>query len=153
MRGRSGKRRATTIFAGWRCDVASTSDRCAVVGSTPGFGSSAATSFMPEPGDQISESLVLDERPATPFSGAACRLPARDRRGPALGERLVARLVVRGVRGIELGQRRRQRSGDARDVARIGLDVRIARRDARRPRRDRGASALSSIGTNAAASK
>ena len=50
-----------TIFAGWRCSVASTSVRCAVVGSTPGLGSSAATSFDAEPRDQIGERLVLDD--------------------------------------------------------------------------------------------
>ncbi len=38
---------AIAQIAGCACRVCSTSDRCAVVGSMPGFGSSAATSFKP----------------------------------------------------------------------------------------------------------
>ncbi len=64
----------------------------------------------------------------TPRSRRRLRLPARDRRAPARVERRIARAIRCRVRGIELGHPRRQRGGDARDVARIGLDVRVALR-------------------------
>src|ERR1700676_3909195 len=83
--------------------------------------------FYGEPRDQIRESLVLyDDRDAS--QGSSFYLPSCDRGVPALGEGLVARLVIRGVFGIELGGARRKRSRNASDVARIGLDVWIASR-------------------------
>src|SRR5712671_3941309 len=80
-----------------------------------------------EPRDQIGESLVLyDDRDASQRSSLF--LPSRNCGVPALGEGLVARLVVRGIFGIELGEARRERPRNASDVARIGLDVWIAGR-------------------------
>ena len=80
---------------------------------------------MPEPRDQVGEGLVLhDDRHAAQRRRLA--LPARDRRAPLVVERLVARAIRVGVRRIELGESRRERRRDPRDVARIGLDVRIA---------------------------
>ena len=55
-------------------------------------------------------------------------VPTPDRRGPTLGEGLVACLVVRGIRWIELGQLCGKRPGDACDVAWISLNVRIPQR-------------------------
>src|SRR6266851_8731000 len=83
--------------------------------------------FHAQPRDQIGESLVLnDDRDASQRSSFF--LPSRDRGAPALDEGLVARLVIRGVFGIELGQARRKRPRNASDIARLGLDVWIAGR-------------------------
>src|ERR1700681_5024330 len=83
--------------------------------------------FHAEPRDQIRECLVLDDdRDASQWRSFF--LPSCDRGVPALGEGLVARLVIRGVFGIELGQARRERPRNASDIARIGLDVWIAGR-------------------------
>jgi hypothetical protein len=64
-----------------------------------------------QPRDQVGECLVLNDD-GTSFSGAASR-PSRDRGRPALGKRLVARLVVRRVRQIDF----REAAASARDHA------------------------------------
>src|SRR5947207_4119082 len=53
-------------------------------------------------------------------------LPARDRRLPALEKRSAARTVAFGVRRIELRHALHERRRDPGDVARVGMDVRIA---------------------------
>src|SRR5437588_10973166 len=80
-----------------------------------------------EPRDQVGEALVLNEDRDAP-QRSSLFLPSRDRGVPALGEGLVARLVIGGVFRIELGQARRERSRNASDIARIGLNVWIAGR-------------------------
>ena len=78
-----------------------------------------------QPGDEISERLVLDhDRHSLERRGLL--FPIRDGATPALGERLVARLVVRGVFRIDFRQPRGERARDSRDVARIGLDMRVS---------------------------
>ncbi len=62
-----------------------------------------------------------------PRNGAACFSQFATAAFQRVGERLVARLIIGGVFGVELGEPRRERAGDATDIARIGLDVRIAR--------------------------
>src|ERR1700682_4913907 len=81
--------------------------------------------FHAEPRDQIRETLVLnDDRDASQRSSLF--LPSRDRGIPALGDGLVAHLLISGVFGIELCQARREWPRNASDIARIGLDVWIA---------------------------
>ena len=63
---------------------------------------------------------------ATPLSGAACFCPSLHRGCPALREILVARPIIGGIRRIDLGHALRERRRHRGDVARIGLDVRIA---------------------------
>ena len=53
-------------------------------------------------------------------------LPTGHRRAPAFAERLPVRLIRRRIAAIELRHARRQRFTGLEDVARIGLDVRIA---------------------------
>ena len=64
--------------------------------------------------------------PARPLSGAARVCQRVDRRIPARGEVLAARAVRRGIRRVDLGQPRCQRCAHAQDVARVGVDVRVA---------------------------
>ncbi len=140
-RGRSGRRRESTIFA-WLAlaAVRSTSDRCAVVGSTPGLGSSAATSLMPSQSKRYVKALCWTTT-GVPVSVAACFSQLRDGGVPALGEGLGARLIERRVVRIEFRQARGQRR---RDLARCCADrsgCADCLPDARRRRRDRDASA------------
>src|SRR5712691_5721024 len=53
-------------------------------------------------------------------------LPARDRRLPAIEERLAAGTVTVGIRGVELRHAFLERLRNPSDIARIGVDVRIA---------------------------
>ena len=60
-----------TIFAGSRCSVSSTAARCAVVGSSPGLGSSAATSRIPSHASKYVNALCCTTT-GVPLSAAPC---------------------------------------------------------------------------------
>src|SRR5258705_9707598 len=53
-------------------------------------------------------------------------LPARERRLPAPEERFGARAVTLGIRGIDLHHALLERLRDSGDIARVGVDMRIA---------------------------
>src|SRR5258707_2726424 len=77
------------------------------------------------PIDEIREVLMVhDDRHA--LEGRRLLLPARERRLPALKERFGARAVAFGIRGIDQQHAFLERQRDLGDVARIGVDVRIA---------------------------
>ena len=87
----------------------------------------AAHFLQTQPRDQVGKGLVLHQHR---HAGERRRLllPARNRRAQARGEGLPAGLIGGGIGRIDLGQPLRQRLADLEQIARIGLDVRIAGR-------------------------
>src|SRR5438309_10005985 len=77
------------------------------------------------PIDEIREVLMVhDDRHA--LEARRLLLPARERRLPALEERFGARAVALGIRGVDLHHTFLERLRNPSDIARIGVDVRIA---------------------------
>ena len=79
-----------------------------------------------QPVVQVDEALVLRRPPAVPFSGAACALQRAIACCQRCAKSACACAYCAAFAGIDLLQPRRQRRRHQRDVARIGLDVRIA---------------------------
>src|SRR5258708_22673529 len=77
------------------------------------------------PIDEIREVLVVEEDRHA-FEGRRLLLPARERRVAALEERFGARAVALGIRGVDLHHTFLERLRNSSDIARIGVDVRIA---------------------------
>src|SRR6267154_4819896 len=79
------------------------------------------------PIDEIREVLMVhDDRHA--LERRRLLLPAHDRRLPAPEERFAARTVALGIRGVDLRHALFERQRNPGDIARIGMDVRIAAR-------------------------
>src|SRR5437016_2983147 len=77
------------------------------------------------PIDEIREVLMVhDDRHA--LEGRRLLLPARERGLPAFEERFGARAVALGIRGVDLHHTFLERLRNPSDIARIGVDVRIA---------------------------
>ena len=94
-------------------------------GLDAGLGFQHRHLLQPQPVLQVRKRLVLHhDRSAAQRRGLL--VPALDGRLPAGHEVGAARLVGGGIGRIELGQAARQRLGHERDVARVGLDVRVA---------------------------
>src|SRR5438067_10410470 len=91
----------------------------------PGLGLDCARLAQPEPIFEIGPALVIGADRGAADRRRLLRPPLHCRVPPA-GEALRARGVYGGVRRIELRHARGERRGHRRNVARIGLDVRIA---------------------------